>query len=147
MHIARSRTPATVLRAPAVRAAAESLLARSRALHWLDCHRFPTADRVTECLAATAVNIFVHGTPRQLCDQGRDWIRCEHDLFVSKLRQHHRVPCNCHPAGVGALSNTSSESPLLHERPYFMDDPPSLRKHFEVLHCFQTSCTAGLRKL
>jgi len=110
--------------------------AQAEIWHWLDGHRFPTVAVVVEtardyyhdlqqsrvstdsqspftCLGN--VWIAVHGTPRQLNDPQRTYIRMEHTRFLSLLGKY-----------------------ISAEHIYFEGEPRTLEMHFKVLDKFDT---------
>jgi len=59
-------------------------------IHWIDGHRFPTESKVimeiSTFMEKLGTWIFIHGTPRQLQDGRRKWIKEEHSKFVQMLQ-------------------------------------------------------------
>jgi len=73
-----------------------AFLDRVRAFHWLDAHRFPTHPESIKQFAGYCaqrasstrpLQVCLHGTPRQLQDKRRLYIRKEYDRFQTLLTE------------------------------------------------------------
>ncbi len=134
-RIARARAPARVLLAS--RAPVLTWLARVRALHWLDAHRYPTHPTTLAlfseycALRRAPLQLLVHVTPRQVRDSRRPHIRIEYDRFVSLLRARPAPP-----EGAGASASTSALLELYTAEYFAQEKRPSLATHFRLLTHF-----------
>ncbi|KAF8380574.1 hypothetical protein HHK36_028062 [Tetracentron sinense] len=67
---------------------------------------------------AAGIRFVLHGTPRQLCDSRRSFIRDEKDRLLQLLEEEAR---------------RSGKKLLVCERLYFANRPPNLQMHFEII--------------
>ena len=104
--------------------------------------RFPTALAVTSELRRYAherwdagLRLRVYGTPQQLANHKKSFVRIEHDQFVRQMSSDNddAPPPSAATGGTGA---PPSPACLLEARHFFTDEPPSMLNHFRILREF-----------
>lgn len=117
-----------------------SFFGRVRDVYWLDCHRFPTALAVTSELRRYAherwdagLRLRVYGTPQQLANHKKSFVRIEHDQFVHQMSSDDDDDAPTPSAAGGA---PPSPACLLEDRNFFTDELPSMLNHFRILREF-----------
>ncbi|CAN8318517.1 unnamed protein product [Cochlearia groenlandica] len=116
-------------------ASKESFLNSISEVHYVDvglnsCGAYITdynvVQRISKRIArgSNPLSVFVHGTPRQWCDDKRGWIVREKDELVRLLESE---------------AENSYGKLKVYERFYFSDKLPNLQMHFEIIDALDVS--------
>jgi hypothetical protein len=78
----------------------------------------------------------VYGTPQQLANHKKSFVRIEHDQFVRQMLSDNDDDAPPPSAAAGGTGAPPSPACLLEARHFFADEPPSMLNHFRILREF-----------